>query len=127
MINHLHISNKVKIIESPTSEELNKILFESKILIDSQKKISMTLTLIEALAAGCLVLVQKDSGAYTEVLNNGEYGYGFSNIEEGSKKLKEILEKIETNKMDSDNFSKRAEYFSEDNFLKRLNKILEEK
>jgi len=126
IINELNILGRVKIIESPTSEELNKLILESKILIDSQRQISNTLTSIEALAAGCIILAHQESGAYTEVLDNGKYGYGFETLEDGAKKLKEIIEKLETKKLNSEDFSLRAEYFSEENFIKRLKNILEE-
>ncbi|MEK6826890.1 MAG: glycosyltransferase, partial [Nanoarchaeota archaeon] len=126
VIHKLGISDRVKIIESPLFEEVKRLLLESSVLIDSQKKVSMTLTSVEALATGSIILVQKESGAYLEVLDKGKYGYGFNDVQEGAEKLKEIISKIEEGKLNPNKFSKRAEFFSEKNFIKRLKKILEE-
>jgi glycosyltransferase involved in cell wall biosynthesis len=124
LIKELGISNRVKIVESPLFEEVKKLLFESSILIDSQKKISMTLSSVEALATGCIILAQKESGTYMEVLDNGKYGYGFDNVQEGGEKLEKIISDLEKGKLNRNKFSKRAEYFSEENFIKRLKEII---
>ena len=52
VIKEENISSKVRIIGNPSFEELKKELLNSKVLIESQRDISLTMTSIEALAAG---------------------------------------------------------------------------
>lgn len=126
LINNLKISDRVEIIGNPSFEKLKGILLESKIIIDSQREISLTLTSIEALAAGCIVLSHKFASTYLEILESGKYGFGFNNVKEGGKNLDMILTKLKTGKLNQRQFVKRANFFSRDNFIKRVGKILNE-
>lgn len=117
---------RVKIIKQPSFENLKEVVLDSKVIIDSQRNISLTMTSIESMAAGNIVLAHKTGGTYLEVLNNGEYGYGFENIEEGGEKLGEIIKKLENKELDQKRSIQRADFFSKENFIKRLKQILEE-
>lgn len=118
------IENRVKFIGNPSFNELKEKVEESKILIECQRDISLTMTSIECLAAGVIVLVHKNGGTFKEVLDGGKYGVGFESIEEGGRKLGKIIRAIELKKIDPKKFIKRAEFFSEEKFRERLKKIL---
>jgi glycosyltransferase involved in cell wall biosynthesis len=122
--NDLNILDKVSIIKNPSFEEVKKILQESKVIIDSQREISLTLTSIEAMAAGNIVLGYKNSGGYTDILDNGKYGMGFLTIEEGGEKLQEILIGLERKKISNKESIKRAKEFDEERFIKTLKEII---
>ncbi|MEK6898216.1 MAG: glycosyltransferase family 4 protein [Nanoarchaeota archaeon] len=122
----LGVLNRIEIIQSPSFEQLKKILQESKIIIDSQKEINLTMTSIEAMAAGNVVLGYKNSGGYLDILDNGKLGYGFLTVEEGGKKLDLILKKLENGKIKIDDFIKRAQDFGKERFIKTLKRILGE-
>ena len=126
IIQELKISERVQIVKNPTFEELKKILQESKIIIDSQKEISLTMTSIEAMAAGNVILGYKNSGGYLDILDNGKFGYGFLTAEEGGEKLNEILEKLNNGKININSSIKRAQDFDNERFIKTLNIILGE-
>ena len=123
----LGIEKKVKFVKNPSFEELKKILAESKVLIDSQKEISLTMTSIEAMAAGCMVLGYKNSGSYIDILDNGKYGYGFLNPEEGGKILENLLKLLNERKINNKESIKRSVDFSGERFKKTLKIILGEK
>ncbi len=126
LMKELKISDRVEIIKSPPFSELKKILQKSKIIIDSQKEINLTMTSIEAMAAGNIVLGYKNSGGYLDILDNGRFGYGFLTAEEGGKKLKGIIEKIDKGKININASIKRAQEFGKDRFVKTLKIILGE-
>ena len=77
-IERLNIKERVEMIPNPSFEKIKEILLNSKILIDSQQGVSLTMTAIEAMAAGCIVLATKNGGTYLEVLGKGKYGFGNS-------------------------------------------------
>lgn len=123
----LGIEGKVKVVKNPSFNEVKKILAESKVLIDSQKEISLTMTSIEAMAAGCVVLGYKDSGGYIDILDNGKFGYGFLNTEEGKKELEKILNGLKEGKIKNKKSIERAKAFSRKRFIKTLKIILGKK
>ncbi len=119
------IENRVKFIGNPPFNELKKTVEESKILIECQRDISLTMTSIECLASGVVVLVHKNGGTFKEVLDNGKYGVGFESIEEASEKLKKIINALEVKKIHPERFIKRAEFFSGERFRERLKQIID--
>jgi len=127
VIKENELENQIEIIKDPSFNLIKKTLSESKVIIDSQKNVSMTMTSVEAMASGCIVLSQKNAGTYLEVLEKGKFGYGFSNVEEGSKTLNEILSKLRSKNMMVSSAIKRARFFSPKKFEERLGEILRPK
>ena len=99
IIKELNIENKVEIIKSPGFEKVKFFLSESKVIIESQEQVSMTMPSIEAMSSGCIVLAVKNSGTYLDILENGKYGFGFQEIEDGSKMHEKILNDMEKGKI----------------------------
>jgi len=122
----LGIEKRVSIIGDPPFKKIKEVLSESEILIDSQRGVSLTMTAIEAMASGCIVLAQKNAGTYQEVLEQGKYGYGFSDIGDGSKELKNIIDNLKKKQLTNNKAIERAEFFSSRSFIKRLKNILNE-
>ncbi|MBI2043102.1 glycosyltransferase [Candidatus Pacearchaeota archaeon] len=124
LITNFKISDRIEIIKNPPFEELKKILQESKIIIDSQKEINLTMTSIEAMAAGNVVLGYKNSGGFIDILDNGKFGYGFLTEKEGGEKLKEIIEKMNKGEININASIKRARSFGKNRFIKTLKEII---
>jgi len=128
IIKDLQIGDKVTFIKSPHFDKLKEVLAESKVVIDSQEQISMTMTAIEGMAAGCIILAVKNAGTYLDILDKGKYGFGFETIEEGGKELEKILQGLKSGKI-GDNFIKksikRSKDFSGDVFRRNLKEIIE--
>ncbi len=123
LISGFNGDKRIEFIKNPDFEKLKETLLDSKILIESEID-SITMTSLEAMAAGVVVLAHKESGTYLEILDKGKLGYGFDNIEEGSEKLELILKKIEDNTIELDEFIKRTEFFSPQKFIESLKIIL---
>lgn len=121
----LGLKNRVKILGDPSFKKIKDVLAESQILIDSQRGVSLTMTAIEAMASGCIVLAQKNGGTYLEVLENGKYGYGFNEVKDGGRQLYKLLEEIEKNNVTNKGAINRAEFFSSRSFINRLSRIFE--
>jgi glycosyltransferase involved in cell wall biosynthesis len=123
LINKFGISERVKIIRNPGFDEIKEILLDSKILIESEMD-SLTMTAIEAMAAGCVILSNKASGTFQEVLDKGKFGYGFEEYEDGSRVLEKILEDLKKGKINNKKSIERTKFFSHENFIKRLKLII---
>lgn len=127
LISDLKIKERVMITKNPSFETIKNELLNSKVLIDSQKGANLTMTTIEGMATGCIILAPKNGGTYTEVLENGKDGYGFEGINEGIKVLSNILGKISKGKLDNYKSIQRSRFFSRGMFVNRIKKILGEK
>ena len=125
LIKDLGIQNRVEIIKNPSTELCKQFLKESKVLIDGQRDISLTMAPVEAMAAGCVIIVHKNTGTYQETLLNGKFGFGFDNIKEGGEKLEMILEGLEKGTINNKESIKRSDFISEKNFIKRLKEVIE--
>jgi len=126
LIKKLNIQDRVKIIQSPSSKKCIELLQESKVFIDSQRDISLTMGPVEAMAAGCIILTHKSGGTYQETLQYGKFGFGFETLEEGGRELEKILDKLKKGEIDNKKSIKRADFVSEKSFMKRLKEVLEE-
>lgn len=126
LIKKLGIQERVEIIKTPSSNLCRKLLIESKVLIDSQRDISLTMAPVEAMAAGCIVLAHKSGGTYQETLMNGKFGFGFDDINEGGEKLEMILDGLKNGTINNKKSIKRSDFVSEKNFIKRLKEVLDE-
>jgi glycosyltransferase involved in cell wall biosynthesis len=124
LIKKLSLENKVEIIEDISFERLRDILSESKVLIDSQNKVSLTMTAIEAMAAGCVPLVIRECGNYLDIINEGEFGYSFEEVDEGGMKLEIILDKLDKGGIDINKSIKRAHDFNGKKFKETVVQIL---
>jgi len=120
----LGVANRVTFIGGPSFEKLKNILLESKVLIDAQRDVSLTMTAIEALSAGNVILSYKNAGTYIEVLENGKHGFGFFNVEEGSKELSKILDRLKAGNLLSKSSRNRAQYYSLKNFDRRVKEMV---
>ncbi|MEK6891384.1 MAG: glycosyltransferase [Nanoarchaeota archaeon] len=126
LIEKLNLKDRVEILGNPSFEKLKNVLLDSEIVVDSQWGTSHNMTSMEALAAGAIVLAHKNGGTYTEILDNGKYGFGASNVEEGSQMLNDIIKKIKSGKLNGNAFRKRTSFFDEKAYRDRLKAILKE-
>lgn len=124
LIKDLGIEKRVIIIKDPSFEQIKNTLAESKIHIDSQIGASMSMPVVESLASGCDVFMRTKSGTYTEILGNGKWGTGFNDVEDGSIKMEKAIRQIEKYGLKNKESIKRTKFFSEENFRKRLEKII---
>jgi glycosyltransferase involved in cell wall biosynthesis len=127
LIGELKVGERVKIIKNPPFERIKKEMKKSKVIIDSQNPVNITMTSIEAMAAGCIVLAHKNGGTYMEVLKNGKYGYGFTSIKEGAEKLSEIIGGLEAGKIKNKSSIKRSLDFSLERFEEKVKKMIDGK
>jgi len=124
IIKNLGISERVKIIEQPPYDKLKQILIDSKVLIDSQRDISLTMGPVEAMAAGNIILAHKTGGTYEETLKYGEFGFGFNDIKDGGEKLEMILDGLKEGTINNKKSIKRSDFVSQKNFIKRLKEVI---
>jgi len=90
----LNVHNYLTIISNPTPNLINELLSRSTIYLSTQKYEAFGMTIIEAMNRGCIPIVHKDSGAWTDILNKkqGLYGFSYKTINEAAKWIDLILQ-----------------------------------
>jgi glycosyltransferase involved in cell wall biosynthesis len=121
------LGDNVKILVNADHKTVTRILKESKIFLSFQTiPESFNMTIIEAMAAGCIPIVPRcNRGAWDEILVEGKYGYGFNKFTECAEIIFQLLA---LNEDEFRNLSlkavNRAKYFSEDEFKRRFLRLL---
>ncbi|BDC19947.1 glycosyl transferase [Acidianus sp. HS-5] len=107
----------VKIIEDFTRDELLKYLGTAKIYFHPKVNEHFGISVVEAMSAGLIPVVHKSGGAWLDIVKEGKYGLGYSNVDEAVNSI------IEASKYEN-NFRDVTLNFSFDKFKERLIKIL---
>lgn len=76
------ISENVDVFPNATVREYVDILSRSKVYVHARPGEHFGITITEAMACGCPVVVHRSGGQWTDVVAEGRYGLGWSNIDE---------------------------------------------
>lgn len=111
----------VKFKENPDNKEKQNLFMGSKIYIHTNPKENFGITVVEAMSYGIIPVVPKTGGPWTDVVNYGKYGFGYSEPSE----IPDIIEKA----LKSDNdfigsIRYSARRFSQEAFKDNLNYII---
>jgi glycosyltransferase involved in cell wall biosynthesis len=111
---------KVHLALDVTEEAKWRILSEAKVLLHTKSAEHFGIGVVEAMSAGAVPVVNRDGGAWTDILEKGRYGYGYS---DDSSAVEAVL-----NALDDEALAKqvrvKAAQFSEERFRDRLLSLL---
>jgi glycosyltransferase involved in cell wall biosynthesis len=110
--------DNVDLIAGATRAEVSILLGRAKIYLHSMIGEHFGISVVEAMAAGCIPVVHNSGGPKEAV---GNYGFLYNNVEECVKAIAEALQ----SNVNSNDIAEQAKMFSTDNFKKNFIKILE--
>ena len=82
----------VRIIPNPSELEKDALFRESRIFLHMRKRENFPISVLEAISYGCIPVVPKNGGTWTDIVELGKYGFGFSGIPEALSAIDEIQE-----------------------------------
>lgn len=99
----LGVSDQVEILYNQPFATYVSILFSCKVFLRPLPSEPFGISVIEAMASGCIPLVRKGSGPWVDILEEreGKYGFSFEDVDEAALKIcrivsdKELLEKMQ--------------------------------
>ena len=102
-------------------------LFGSKILLRTLPSEPFGISIIEGMAAGCVPIVRKGSGAWVDILeeHDGQYGFGFLDEQDAVVKIIQVLSDDELLKLLQDRIRVRVKYFQNLNFEANIINLVE--
>ena len=114
LINILKVNDRVRILTDISKENLRKILLNSKIYLHTKIDEHFGISIIEAMASGCIPVVH-DSGGPKEFVSQK---FRFREIEEAAETVEKAINYWSPTR--AKNISKNAERFGEDKFSKKF-------
>lgn len=72
----------VTFIANPSEEMKDELFRDSKIFLHFRKRENFPISVLEAIAYGCIPVVPRSGGTWTDIVQRGEYGFGYSDISE---------------------------------------------
>ena len=114
LVKDLNLSKRVRILTNVKREQLKKLLLNSKVFLHPSKNEPFGISIVEAMASGCIPVVHNSGGPKEFVPLNQR----FNNIDEAA----DIVEKAiaDWSPTRARKFSKMAERFGENNFSKQF-------
>jgi len=116
-IEKLEVSRKVKILPNVKRHRLNDLLLKSKIYLHPTMNEHFGVSIVEAMASGCVPIVHNSGGPKEFVPSHLRY----ESIEEAAQKIDKAIESWSPK--EAYRISKYAHRFSESNFSERFMKI----
>ena len=114
LIKELNVSDKVKILTNVKREKLNEILLDSKVYLHSAVNEHFGVSIVEAMALGCIPIVH-DSGGPREFVSQD---FRYKSIDEAAEMVEKAIEDWSPTK--ARRVSKYTEKFGEDNFSEKF-------
>ncbi len=113
-INKLKVSEKVKIFTNVNRHRLKKILSSSKVYLHTAINEPFGISIVEAMASGCIPIVH-DSGGPREFVPKG---LRYNSMEEAAEKVEKAIDNWSPER--ASRMSKMADRFSDKNFCKQF-------
>ena len=133
MITELNVRDRTQVLTNVSSQKFLEALLTAKVFLRTLPHEPFGMSVVEAMAAGCVPLVPKDGGPWFDILEEkeGVYGFSYESISEAAQKIRMILENDELRTEVSARARRRALDFAssvfERNILNIVNKVCSQK
>jgi glycosyltransferase involved in cell wall biosynthesis len=120
-----HVSN-VRLWPNASFEELHSLRLKSKVYLHTMPYEHFGISIVEAMAVGCVPVVHRSGGPWYDILERKEiYGYAYSSIDEAITKIKMLLNDPKHYIEKALLALERSKAFTYEKFSERLYKLLD--
>ena len=113
----LGVADRVTILSNVNRNRLRQILLNSKVYLHPKVNEHFGISIVEAMASGCIPVTHDSGGGREFVPPNLRY----SSIDEAAEKVEKAID--DWSPTQAGNFSRYAKQFSEENFSKKFMEI----
>ena len=127
LVQKLKVKNRVQLlINEPRSVLLEKLSY-AKVLLHTQFFEAFGMSVVEAMAAGCVPIVPNVGGPWLDILDHeqGKYGYAYGNSRDAAEKIRLLMEDEELRREVAARAYRRAESFSTSIFTRNKLRVVE--
>ena len=125
-ITTLSLEHRVTLLTNQPFSKLFELLSIAKVFLRTLHNEPFGISIVEAMAAGCVPVVPRDGGPWLDILDSsqGKYGYSYDTLEEAADCIRILLENEQLRNEVSKRAQKRAENFESSFFEKKIQKVV---
>ena len=125
LVNDLKINRKVDLIVNCSFSMVRNILSKAKIYVHCAPFEYFGVSVVEAMASGCVPIVYRGGGPYTDIIEYNKYGISFKDPHELARKINSLLDDDNLYKKLAEKAIRRSKIFSANNFKNKIVEIVE--
>ena len=117
----------VEVHINPPRGSLLELMRRSSVLLSTQRDEAFGMAVVEAMGLGCIPVVYRGGGPWTDILEekDGFTGFSYEDTGEAQERIEQILSDGELRAQMRENSVKRAREFSTEIFEEKIMKIIE--
>jgi alpha-1,2-mannosyltransferase len=121
-IDTLGVQDKVKILTNVPHENFKQTLFKARVYLHVMPLDHFGISLVEAMAAGCVPVVHRSGGPWIDILDGrqGQYGFSYLSPEEAARQVDALITKEDLTLQVANRAQKRAKKFDKKVFMKKI-------
>jgi alpha-1,2-mannosyltransferase len=126
-VSRLHVEDRVTLLENVPFKELLEALSEAKLYLHIMPHDHFGISVVEAMAAGCVPVVHRSGGPWTDILDEqqGVYGFSYSTAAEAAKYIDTLVIDEDLRSKTALRAAYRAKRFDKTVFMKRIVEVVE--
>jgi glycosyltransferase involved in cell wall biosynthesis len=125
LINQLKLNDRVDLVVNCSLKVLQSILSKAKIYVHCARYEYFGMSVVEAMACGCVPIVHQSGGPYTDIIEKGKYGFSFKTASELTSKIDLLLKNDGLWKEVSNKAIVRSKIFNKKRFKDEITRIVE--
>jgi alpha-1,2-mannosyltransferase len=127
-IKSLGVKDQVKLLINQPFQKLVDVLASTKVFLHTQPTEAFGISIVEAMAAGCVPVVPRDGGPWFDILSReqGKYGYAYSSLREAAEKINLLLNDERLRTEISCRAFERAKRFDHSFFERKMVEVIHE-
>jgi glycosyltransferase involved in cell wall biosynthesis len=122
LIKQLNLERRVSIKPNASFDVVKKILSSAKVYVHAKHFEHFGISVVEAMASGCVPIVHRSGGPYLDIIENDKYGFSYATISELSQKIDSLMSS-DTSALE-ERCVCRSKHFSEDKFRERIVEVI---
>jgi alpha-1,2-mannosyltransferase len=124
LIRKLRLEDRVDLFVNHPFDLISEILSKAKIYVHCAEGEHFGISVVEAMASGCVPVVHRSGGPYTDIIDKDRYGFSFERSSDLAHKLTLLLNNDELCNKYSQEAILRSKLFSSYSFKREFAKVL---
>jgi alpha-1,2-mannosyltransferase len=127
LIHDLKLEDRVTLLVGIPFRQLKQILATSKIYVHPMIYEHFGISVVEAMASGCVPIVHRSGGPYMDIVDHDKYGFSFEDVEGLTEKINLILCNDELRREYGRKALEQSKEFNRLRFKEKIMEVLEQK
>ena len=123
----LKVEDRIVLLRNVPFRELSKTLSEAKVYLHMMPQDHFGISVVEAMASGCVPVVHKSGGPWMDILDQqqGTYGFSYSTPKEAAKHIDMLVTHEDLRSKIALRASERAKKFDKTVFMNKIAEVVE--